>query len=69
MDSILLPHLPRELAEFTGSAPPSYRRIYGLVLDGRVPAEQANGRWSVKREHLPMIAEALGMTAATRQSA
>lgn len=54
--------LPSEFAKRTGQQPPSYRRFYNAVLDGRLPAERgANGRWSVP-DDIPMIAEAMGVT-------
>lgn len=48
-DTIPLADLPRRLREITGGkAPvPSYRVLYGRVLDGTVPAERHNGRWHV----------------------
>ena len=59
---IPLPLLPRELAALTGAPPPSYRRCYTLVLDGRLPAELVNGRHQVRRADLPAIAELVGLT-------
>jgi len=39
---------------------PSYRTTYNAAVDGRIPAEQGdNGRWSVARTDLPLIAAAL----------
>lgn len=56
---IPLPLLPHELRRLTGNAP-GYRRIYNLVLDGRIPAELGdNGRWTVSRADLPRVAEVL----------
>jgi hypothetical protein len=54
----LVPRLLRE--RNITRTPPSYRRIYLAVLDGRVPAERAaNGRWSVRICDLKLIAETL----------
>jgi hypothetical protein len=39
----------------------SYRRLYQLILDGKLKAEQVNGRYSVQIEE---AAKALGMTVA-----
>ena len=61
--SIPLPMLPRELARLTGAEPPTYRRCYGLALDGRLPTELVNGRHRVNRDDLPAIARMLGMPA------
>ena len=59
MTSIALTDAPRELAKF--GARITYRKLYGLVLDGIVPAERAsNGRWIIKRTALPGIAKSLG---------
>lgn len=62
-NTIPLTSLSRELNAFTGQPSPSYRRLYGLTLDGRLPAEQVNGRWFVQRSDMPAIAQTLGLTA------
>ena len=59
--------LPRELEELnqTGSPVPSYHRLWNLMVGNRIPAERLhNGRWVVRREHLPVIARQLGLTRA-----
>jgi hypothetical protein len=58
---IPLPQLPRELTAHTGQQAPSYRRLYTLVLDGRLPATQVNGRHHVRAADVPAIVEALGL--------
>ena len=55
--------LPRELTALTGTQAPGYRRLWTEVVDGRIPAEQVNGRYQVRRTDLPAIAASLGMTA------
>lgn len=40
------------------------KRLYKLVLDGRIPAEQVRGRWFVAERNLPLIAEVLGIAPA-----
>jgi hypothetical protein len=53
--------LPRELRRLKLVARvPSYRTTYTAAVDGRIPAEQGdNGRWSVARTDLPLIAATL----------
>jgi hypothetical protein len=58
-----LSKLSRELQAFTGKPAPGYRALYNHVLDGRLPAEQVNGRWYWHRIDLPAIAAALGLAA------
>jgi hypothetical protein len=41
---------------------PRYRQIYNLILDGRIEAEQVNGRYRVARNNLAIVAEVLGLT-------
>ena len=55
-----LSELPRELKRATGGTP-KYRAIYAKVLDGDLPAEKINGRWTYSHEDLPIIAETLGL--------
>lgn len=62
---IPLPLLPRELAALTGQPAPTYRCLYGLALDGRLPTEHLNGRHYLPRERLPEAAALVGMTAGT----
>jgi hypothetical protein len=61
-DKIPLPLLPRELSALAGSSPP-YRRLYNLVLNGDLPADNDGARWFVDRARLPDIARALGLPA------
>jgi hypothetical protein len=60
-NSIFLTDLPRKLREITGgNAPvPTYRVLYGRVLDGTIPAERRNGRWHVTESVAHDLAEAL----------
>ncbi len=53
--------LPRELSGLIEGHPPSYRRVYNMVLDARIPATLVNGRWTVRRDDLPAIAATLGL--------
>ena len=43
--------------------PVTYDRIWRLATSGRVPAQRRGRRWYVLREHIPALAEALGITA------
>jgi hypothetical protein len=47
--TISLTDLPRKLREISGgSIPvPTYRVLYGRILDGAIPAQRINGRWHV----------------------
>jgi hypothetical protein len=38
-----------------------HRTIQGAALDGLLPARRQNGRWYVRRDDLPKIAETLGV--------
>jgi hypothetical protein len=38
-----------------------YQPIYGLVVDGTIPAERVGGRWAIRRRDLPAVAMALGL--------
>jgi len=40
---------------------PTYRKLWTMVVDGRLPAEQVNGRYQVARASLPAIAALLGI--------
>ena len=61
-----LPQLPRKLYDLTGRpVPGGYRRLYLHVIEGRIPAEQDNGRWYVADADVPAIAGALGMVTPT----
>ena len=44
----------------------NHRRVFGAVLDGMIPAERINGRWYVRRDDLPKIAELLGVLPAPK---
>ena len=57
--------LPRELRRLKlVESVPTYRATYNAAVDGRIPAEQGdNGRWSVARSDLPLIAATLCPTA------
>ena len=60
-ERVPLTRLPRELRRLQLMEPvPSYRTTYNAAVDGRIPAEQGNnGRWSVARTDLPVIAATL----------
>lgn len=68
-DFIPLPALSRELTALTGKQSPSYRQLWTLTVDGRIPAEQRNGRYQVMRTDLPGIAASLGLTTPDRVAA
>jgi len=59
--TIALTDLPRKLREITGGTAtvPSYRIIYGRVLDGAISAERRNGRWYVTDAVVREIASSL----------
>jgi hypothetical protein len=58
-NDIALTQVPRAL-EKHGLPATSYRRLYTLALDNRIPAHQgANGRWFVHSEDVPAIAAAM----------
>jgi hypothetical protein len=60
--TIPLSQTSRELSRRFGGSAPAYRQLYELILDGKLPAEQVNGRWFVDEADLPAIAATLGMT-------
>jgi hypothetical protein len=47
----------------------SYRRVYGLALDGKLPTTIIRGRRYVRTEHLPVLASLLGVACASNHSA
>jgi hypothetical protein len=59
--TISLTDLPRKLREISGgSIPvPTYRVLYGRVLDGAIPAQRINGRWHVSESVARDLARAL----------
>jgi hypothetical protein len=59
--TISLTDLPRKLREISGgSIPvPTYRVLYGRVLDGAIPARRINGRWHVSESVARDIVKAL----------
>ena len=61
IEMVALAALPRELADLIEGQPPSYRRLYNMVLDARIPATLDNGRWTVRRIDLPAIVATLGL--------
>ncbi len=61
-ETVALTALPRELTALTGKQAPSYRKLWSLTVDGRLPAEQINGRYQVRRADLPGIAAMLGLS-------
>ncbi len=56
-----LPAVPRELRPLVEGVPPSYRAVWGLVVNGLLPAEQVNRQYKVKRSDLPLIPPLLGL--------
>jgi hypothetical protein len=67
-ERVPLIQIPRELRRLKPVEPvPSYRTTYNAAADGRIPAEQGdNGRWSVARADLPLIAETICHAAISR---
>ena len=59
-DLIPLPAASRQIKALYGLEV-SYRRLYQLILDGKLKADQVNGRYSVQIDE---AAEALGLTIA-----
>jgi hypothetical protein len=58
------PQIPIELIREGYAEPdtaPRYRSIYNAILDGRIPAEQVNGRYRIPRSTLPHIAALFGL--------
>lgn len=66
---IWLTEVPRELGKLTGGKPPSYRKCYFAILDGRINAETINGRYRVREEQLPAIAELFGLRVSASRAA
>lgn len=62
-DYVALTALSRELTLYAGRQAPNYRKLWTLTVDGRIPAEQTNGRYQVRRADLPSIAATLGLIA------
>jgi hypothetical protein len=60
-EMVALSALPRNLAALTGGEVPTYRKLWSLTVDGRLPAVQINGRYQVRRADLPAIAMSLGL--------
>jgi hypothetical protein len=60
-NSISLTDLPRRLREISGGsiAVPTYRVLYGRILDGAIPAQRINGRWHVSESVARDIVKAL----------
>lgn len=59
---VALTALLRELTALTGEQAPSYRKLWTMTVDGRIPADQVNGRYRVRRADLPAIAGLVGLT-------
>ena len=65
-ETVALTALPRELKAYSGQdTPGGYRKLWGLVVNGQVPAEQVNGRYRIRRAELPSIATTLGLSPTT----
>jgi hypothetical protein len=60
-NKIPLTRLASALETLSGQAPPPYRRLHLMVLDGTIPAKQFKRQWYIKRADLRGIAETLGM--------
>lgn len=55
-EMVALSALPRDLSALTGQQAPNYRKMWSMVVDGLLPAEQVNGRYRVRRADLPASA-------------
>jgi hypothetical protein len=56
-----LSDVPRIIRNMTGKRA-SYQKLYRLLVDGDLPGEKnAAGRWQVRRQDIPVIAENLGL--------
>ena len=53
--SIGLPELRPLLQENGVFGAPSYRDLYKMVLDGRLPARKIRGRWYIERDDIDGI--------------
>jgi len=62
-EMVALTALSRELFALTGKQGPGHRKLWQLTVDGRLPAEQVNGRHYVRRADLLAIASTLGLSA------
>jgi hypothetical protein len=65
-DLIGLAHVPREMTTLVddGQSIPSYRGMYLMITDGKVPAdliEYIRGRYYVRRSNLSAFAQVLGL--------
>ena len=57
-ERVPLSELPREISALNGGHTPSYRTLYNACIDARIPADKGdNGRWTVLRRNLPLIAK------------
>ena len=59
--TIALTNLAGKLTEQTGKPAPTYRKLWSLVVDGRLPTEKVNGRHFIADADLPAIARMLGL--------
>jgi hypothetical protein len=56
-DRVPLSVLPHEIKVLTGKPPPTYRALYNACVDAKIPADRGdNGRWTVARRNVPVIA-------------
>ena len=59
---------PRELepaARAAGRPTPRYRRLYGMVIDGDLPAVQIGKFWYFERKNLAVITEKMCLSPST----
>lgn len=59
-DRIPLTQLPLELRN-AGGPTVGYRRLYNMILDGRLPAERGSTAWSISRADIPAVIAALAL--------
>ncbi len=61
-ERVALTALSGELKALTGvEVAPSYRKLWVMTVDGRLPATLVSGRYQVSRDDLPAICEMLGL--------
>lgn len=71
-DRLSPPATTHEVVKQTGQpVPGGHRTIWNMAVNGRIPAEQENGRWYIRRADLPAVIAALGLAQqpATAQAA
>ena len=64
METLPLTEVPRAIKMMTGGKTVKYSTLYRHIIDGDLDAvKTASGQWVVRREDLPRILAAFGLTA------